>query len=84
MRGNVVERKLVETPKKSPESIIKKNKLLFCVMTFLTEKYMKKVKKKRKIVSDKTCEDKIIINGESAANPYKKNLSLGAIKQEIL
>ena len=53
-------------------------------MIILTEKYMKKVKKKRKIVSDKTCEDKIIINGESAANPYKKNLSLGAIKQEIL
>ena len=28
MRGNVIERKLVETPKKNPESIIKKNKLL--------------------------------------------------------
>ena len=53
-------------------------------MITFTEKYMKNVKKKRNIVSDKTCEDKIIINGESAANPYKKNLCLGAIKQAIL
>ena len=83
MRGNVIERKLVETPKKSPESIIKNNKLLFCVMTFI-EKYMKKIKKKRNIVSDKSCEDNIIIKGESAANPYKKNLYLGTIKLAIL
>ena len=53
-------------------------------MTALTEKYMKKIKKKRNIVSDKTCEDNIIIKGESAANPYKKNLCLGTIKSAIL
>ena len=82
--GNVIERKLVAMPKKNPESIINKKKLLFCVRTDLTEKYIKKLKKKRNIVSDKTCEDNIIIKGESAANPNKINLCLGTIRLAIL
>ena len=83
IRGNVTDRKLVETPKKKPASIIKKNKLFFCAIT-LIEKYMKKIKKKRNIVSDKTCEDSIIIKGESVANPNITNLYLGTIKLAIL
>ena len=50
----------------------------------LIEKYMKKIKKKRNIVSDNTCEDNIIIKGESIAKPYTKNLYLGTIKLAIL
>ncbi len=57
---------------------------LFFSKIIFTEKYKNNVKKNKKIVSDNTCDDKIIISGENIADKYIYNFCLGNIRLPIL
>ena len=63
--GKVIERMLVENPRNKPAKAKFKNNFLW-LMAFI-EKYINRIKKNKNIVSDNTCEDKIIIKGDKIA-----------------
>ena len=73
----------VDKPRNRPANAILEKKFFFSKIIF-TEKYRNNVKKNRNIVSDNTCDDKIIINGDNTADKYINNFCLGNIRLPIL
>ena len=59
-------------------------KVNFDSKIIFTEKYRNSVKKNKKIVSDNTCDEIIIISGDSIADKYIYNFCLGNIRLPIL